>query len=81
MPLDKPFAVPYCSHMDEKTFQRTVSVDMNTIVRLQRERERREVCWTCCGTGRDMVGGVCVYCGGFGSIHVERGHETNDQQR
>ena len=71
MPLDKPVAMPYCSGMTNKQFQRSVSADMNVLVRLQRERERREVCWTCCGTGRDMVGGVCVYCGGFGSIHVE----------
>ena len=80
MPLDKPFAMPYCSDMDEKTFQRTVSADMNTIVHLQRERERRELCWTCGGTGREFVGNEkCVYCAGIGSIHVERGHETNDQ--
>ena len=63
--------MPYSVLMNERQFQRKVSDDLNTIVRLQRERERREVCWVCCGTGRDLVGSICVYCGGFGSIHVE----------
>jgi hypothetical protein len=62
----------YSALMDERTFQRSVSADMNTIVRLQRERERREVCWICLGTGRDMVGGICVYCGGRGQVNVEK---------
>ena len=79
MGIDKVLLTTYSTGMTNKQFQRTVSADMNTLVRLQRERERREICWICLGTGRDMVGGICVYCGGFGSVHVERGHETNDQ--
>jgi DnaJ-class molecular chaperone len=62
----------YSALMDERIFQRSVSADLNTIVRFQRERERREVCWVCMGTGRDMVGAICVYCGGNGQVHVEK---------
>jgi len=69
--IDKPALCGYSALMNERQFQRKVSDDLNTIVRLQRERERTEVCWMCLGTGRDLVGAICVYCGGFGSIHVE----------
>jgi len=80
MGIDKVLLTTYSTGMTNKQFQRTVSVDMNTLVRLQRERERREICWICGGTGREFVGNEkCVYCAGIGSIHVERGHETNDQ--
>ena len=54
-----------------KTITEPAGWTPDAIVRLQRERERREVCWICLGTGRDLVGAICVYCGGFGSIHVE----------
>ena len=76
MGIDKVLLTTYSTGMDEKTFQRSVSADLNTLVRLQ--RERREVCWVCSGTGRDMLGSGCVYCGGFGTIHIERGYEASN---
>ena len=66
--------------MNERQFAKSVTDDLNTIVRLQRERERREVCWVCQGTGHDLFGEKCVYCAGLGSIHVERDHEASDHQ-
>lgn len=72
-PLDNPLLIPYCEGMDEKTFQRSVSADLNVIVRLQRERERKEVCWICGGTGLTMHNDDhCPYCGGFGMVNHKR---------
>ena len=62
--------------MTPRQFSRSVSDDLNTIVRLQRERERMEVCWICLGKGRDLYQVPCVYCNGKGRIHVERNHEA-----
>ena len=63
---------PPDTHMNEREFQRSISADMNTIVRLQREREQTEVCWICQGKGHDMYMEKCVYCNGLGKYHVER---------
>ena len=71
MGIDKVLLTTYSTGMTNKQFQRTVSADLNTLVRLQRERERREVCWICLGKCKDMLGEPCRYCAGRGSIHVE----------
>ena len=69
--IDKLLTTTYCAYMTPRQFAKSVTDDLNIIVRLQRERERKEVCWVCSGTGRDMYGIKCVYCGGRGLIHVE----------